>query len=63
MATPEGGERSDVALIASGMMVAPALAAATTLNAHGAATTVVNVPVIKPLDTATVLTTARASNT
>jgi transketolase len=51
----------DVALIASGMMVAATLAAATTLNAHGIATAVVNVPVIKPLDTATILTVARAS--
>jgi transketolase len=43
------------------MMVAPALAAATTLRAHGVAATVVNVPVIKPLDTATVLSVAGAS--
>ncbi len=52
---------SDVALLASGMMVAPALATATTLNANGVAVTVVNVPVIKPLDTATVLAAAEAS--
>ena len=51
---------SDVALIASGMMVAPALAAAIALRAHSVATTVVNVPVIKPLDTTTVLTVAAA---
>jgi transketolase len=57
----DGGERSDVALLASGMMVAPALAAATTLRAHGVAATVVNVPVIKPLDTATVLSVAGTS--
>jgi len=52
---------SDVALLASGMMVAPALATATTLNASGVAVTVVNVPVIKPLDTTTVLAAAGAS--
>jgi transketolase len=58
---PEGDERSEVALLATGMMVAPALAAATTLRAHSVATTVVNVPVIKPLDATTVLTAAEAS--
>jgi len=58
---PEGDERSEVALLATGMMVAPALAAATTLNAHGVATTVANVPVIKPLDATTILTVAEAS--
>ena len=52
---------SDVALIVSGMMVAPALAAARVLQAAGAVTAVVNVPVIKPLDTATVLAIATAS--
>ncbi len=58
---PEGDERSEVALLATGMMVAPALAAATTLRAHNVATAVVNVPVIKPLDATTVLTVAEAS--
>jgi transketolase len=57
----DGDERSDVALLAAGMMVAPALAAATTLRAHGVAATVLNVPVIKPLDTATVLSVAATS--
>jgi transketolase len=57
----DGDERSDVALLASGMMVAPALAAATTLNASGVATTVVNVPVIKPLDAPTVLAVATSA--
>jgi transketolase C-terminal domain/subunit len=52
---------SDVALLASGMMVAPALAAASVLEAAGAVTVVVNIPVIKPLDTATVLAVATAS--
>ena len=61
LAGPEGDERSEVALLSTGMMVAPALAAATTLNAHGVATTVVNVPVIKPLDATTVLTAATSA--
>jgi len=52
---------ADVALIASGMMVAPAIAAATTLRAHNVAATVANVPVIKPLDATTVLTVATAA--
>jgi transketolase len=61
LAGPEGDERSDVALLASGMMVAPALAAASTLRANAIRATVVNVPVIKPLDATTVLTVAEAS--
>jgi Transketolase, C-terminal domain len=52
---------SDVALLVSGMMVAPALAAARVLQAAGVVTVVVNIPVIKPLDTATVLAIARAT--
>jgi transketolase len=52
---------TDVALLASGMMVAPALAAATLLNYHGISAGVVNIPVIKPLDTATVLAAATAA--
>jgi transketolase C-terminal domain/subunit len=52
---------SDVALLVSGMMVAPALAAARVLQAAGAVTVVVNIPVIKPLDTTTVLAVAEAS--
>jgi transketolase len=47
----EGG---DVAIIASGMMLIPALSAAETLGTAGASVSVVNVPVIKPLDTETV---------
>jgi transketolase len=50
-----------VAFLVSGMMVAPALAAARVLQAAGAVTVVVNVPVIKPLDTATVLAVAAAA--
>jgi hypothetical protein len=52
---------SDVAFLVSGMMVAPALAAARVLRAAGAVTVVVNIPVIKPLDTGTVLAVAAAS--
>ena len=46
---------TDVALFASGMMLAAALAAARVLGVHGVSASVVNVPVIKPLDAATVL--------
>jgi transketolase len=56
--TPPGG---DVALLASGMMVAPALAAGRLLGGHGVAVSVVNVPVIKPLDAATVTDAATAA--
>ena len=51
----------DVALFASGMMLAPALAAARLLAGHGTGVSVVNVPVIKPLDTSTVLRVAAAA--
>jgi transketolase C-terminal domain/subunit len=54
---------SDVALLVSGMMVAPALAAARVLRSAGIATVVLNIPVIKPLDTATILAAASASRT
>jgi transketolase C-terminal domain/subunit len=54
---------SDVALLVSGMMVAPALAAARVLRSAGIATVVLNIPVIKPLDTETVLATAAATQT
>jgi transketolase len=49
---------TDVALFASGMMLAAALAAARVLRGHGVSVSVVNVPVIKPLDSATVLSAA-----
>jgi transketolase len=45
---------TDVALFASGMMLAPALTAARALGEHGVSVSVVNVPMIKPFDTATV---------
>jgi transketolase len=51
----------DVALFASGMMLAPALAAARMLGMHGVSVSLVNVPVIKPLDAATVAEVARAA--
>jgi transketolase len=56
-----GGERSDVCIVAAGMMIPAALAAARTLGANGLAITVINAPVIKPLDTATILASVRCS--
>ncbi|WP_051423200.1 transketolase family protein [Arthrobacter sp. MA-N2] len=56
-------EGEDVALFASGMMLAAALAARETLAAHGVSVSVVNVPVIKPLDTATVVRAAAGART
>jgi transketolase len=60
-AQPLAAPRGDVALFASGMMLAPALAAARLLGDHGVTVSVVNVPVIKPLDAATVLDVAAAA--
>ena len=51
----------DVALFASGMMLAPALAAAALLAGEGVSVSVVNVPVIKPLDVSTVVDVATSS--
>ncbi|HTW73957.1 MAG TPA: transketolase C-terminal domain-containing protein [Steroidobacteraceae bacterium] len=56
-----GGARSDACLVAAGMMLPPALAAARTLAAHGLAVTVINCPVIKPLDAATIVAAARTT--
>ncbi len=53
----------DVVIFASGMMLSPALAAAQSLEDAGVSVGVVNVPVIKPLDRATIIecaTRARA---
>jgi transketolase len=47
-------EGVDVALFASGMMLAGCLRAARVLSESGVSATVVNVPVLKPLDTQTV---------
>ena len=52
-------EGDDVAIFANGMMLSAALAASETLAAAGVAASVVNVPVIKPLDRATVAAVAR----
>jgi transketolase len=56
-----GGEGSDVCIVASGMMLPAALAAARTLAENGVAAAVMNVPVIKPLDGATIVAMARRS--
>lgn len=49
---------TDVALIANGMMLSAALAASRTLAGAGVSAAVVNVPVIKPLDSETILDVA-----
>lgn len=51
----------DIALIANGMMLSSALAAAEILAGAGIGAKVVNVPVIKPIDTATILEAARST--
>jgi transketolase len=48
----------DIAIFASGMMLAPALAAARVLEEAGVCPALVNVPVIKPLDAETVVDVA-----
>ena len=53
----EGG---DLVVIASGMMLSAALSAADTLGAAGVSVSVLNVPVIKPLDTQTIIATVSA---
>ncbi|KAA9005728.1 transketolase family protein [Histidinibacterium aquaticum] len=54
-------EGEDVAIIANGMMLSSALSAAEILKGEGLGVTVVNVPVIKPLDTETVLGAVRGT--
>ena len=54
-----GHGRSDVCLIAAGMMLPTALLAARTLEREGLAVAVINSPVIKPLDSDTILAAAR----
>jgi transketolase len=54
-------EGRDVALVASGMMVPAMLAAARLFGEHGISVTLINSPTIKPLDSKTVVTAARAS--
>jgi transketolase len=51
----------DACILAAGMMVPAALAAAHALNEHGVIASVVNVPVIKPLDVAAVIAGAQRS--
>lgn len=52
-------EGSDIAIVANGMMLSAALSAASTLEQAGVSVAVVNVPVIKPLDRATIAELAR----
>ena len=54
-------EGADVTIVASGMMVPAAIVAASTLEQHGISAGVVNSPSIKPLDSDTILKTARGS--
>jgi transketolase len=54
-------EPSDVCIMAAGMMVPTALAAARALGDNGLAVGVLNVPVIKPLDASTVVAAAQRS--
>jgi transketolase len=54
-----GGYGSDVCIVASGMMLPAALAAARTLAENGVTAAVINVPVIKPLDGATIAAAVR----
>lgn len=52
---------SEVTIVAAGMMIPAALAAARALGEAGAAATVINSPTIKPLDSQTILAGARGS--
>ena len=52
----------DVTIVASGMMLAGALAAAAELEQHGVGATVINAPVIKPLDAETVVQACLATS-
>ncbi len=56
-----GGEGCDVCVVASGMMIPAALAAARTLIENGLTAAVLNVAVIKPLDSAGITAVARRS--
>lgn len=56
-----GGSGCDVCLVAAGMMIPAALAAAQVLQSHGIGAAVLNVPVVKPLDAATIVAAARHS--
>jgi transketolase len=56
-----GNDHGEVCIIAAGMMIPAALAAAQMLESHGVGAAVLNVPVIKPLDAATVVGAAQRS--
>jgi transketolase len=56
-----GDEGCQLCIVASGMMLPAALAAARTLIEHDVSVAVLNAPVIKPFDGATVLSMARGS--
>jgi transketolase len=56
-----GGKACDICIVAAGMMLPMALAAARTLEDNRLAVTVINAPVIKPLDAATIVAAARQS--
>jgi transketolase len=56
-----GGQTCDVCIIGAGMMIPAALAAARTLEDNGISAIVINAPVIKPLDNATIVAAARNS--
>ena len=56
-----GAEGAEACIVASGMMIPAALAAARTLQQNGVSASVINVPLIKPLDGATVTAAARKS--
>jgi transketolase len=56
-----GSAGSDALIVAAGMMIPAALAAAQALEANGVSATVINSPVIKPLDASTIATAARGS--
>lgn len=51
----------EVSIVAAGMMIPAALAAARTLTDHGVRTVVLNSPTIKPLDAATIVAAARSA--
>jgi transketolase len=51
----------DACIVAAGMMIPAALAAARTLSEHGVTATVINSATIKPLDAATIIAAARES--
>lgn len=54
-------ERPDVCIVASGMMLTSALAAARVLEGRHLAVSIINVPVIKPLDAETIVAIAQRS--